>query len=319
MWLHVPPAGSDAGRPRDAYEVPAMSGSGTNGSPQALPEHERADEGASADGSPQDAPPDGAQPSLTRRAALAAAIGGVAAVAAQAVGMANPESAAAWDGDSLMMGRTATGPHTAGVDVWSSATAFRAESAGGDGLMGVSNGTSKSGVYGLTENRRGFAIYGRQYSTTTEGALAAPTDGVYGTVRRDGQIGVRGMAQAAGAAGVRGENPLTHTLGVLGGAAGVQAEVDEGATEADALSVFGPVRLSRSGLIGIPVGAISGSKAFPFLHKWTSVIATLQTANAGTQIASASIDPTMEHVVVYLTTPSPYGVTVAFLLIETTP
>jgi hypothetical protein len=257
--------------------------------------------------------------SLTRRAALAAAVGGVAAIAAQAVGMAQPGPASAWDGDSLMMGRTATGPHTAGVDVWSSATGFRAESAGGDGLMGVSNGGAKSGVYGVAEHRRGFGIYGRQYATTTEGALAAPTDGVYGTVRREGQVGVRGMAQATGAAGVRGENPGAHTLGVLGGDVGVHAEADEGSTEADALSVFGPLRLSRSGLIGIPAGELSGSKAVPHLHKWTSVIATLQTAEAGTQLASASIDVAMEHVVVHLTTPSPYGVTIAFLLIESTP
>ena len=183
----------------------------------------------------------------------------------------------------------------------------------------MSNGGAKSGVYGVAEHRRGFGIYGRQYATTTEGALAAPTDGVYGTVRREGQVGVRGMAQATGAAGVRGENPGAHTLGVLGGDVGVHAEADEGSTEADALSVFGPLRLSRSGLIGIPAGELSGSKAVPHLHKWTSVIATLQTAEAGTQLASASIDVAMEHVVVHLTTPSPYGVTIAFLLIESTP
>lgn len=259
------------------------------------------------------------QPSITRRVALAAAVGSVAALAAEAVGMARPEPASAWDGDSLMMGRIATGPHSAGVDVWTHDTGFKGSSAGGDGLSGVSNGDAKSGIYGVTLHRRGYGVFGRHITSHATGALATSVDGVQGWVDKADAAGVRGTAELAASAGVVGQNTEARTSGTLGGAAGVLARADESASDADALSVQGPLRLSRSGLIGIPAGASSGSKAVPHLHRWTSVIATLQTTNAGAQVASAAIDVEMAHVVVHLTGPVQYGVTVAFLLIESTP
>ena len=243
--------------------------------------------------------------------------GAVAAVAAQAVGLAVPGTAEAADGDAVRAGRTTAATHQTGVQTARSVTAFVGTSATGDGLAGVSNGSAKSGVYGVTGHAEGYGVFGRNQHSKATGSLGNAIDGVQGTVREENAAGVRGMATVANAAGVVGENHGHGTVGALGGHKGaVMALVQGDGNTADALYVEGPVRFSRSGIITVPAGERSASQPVANILPNSCVLAMSQTPDPTVAVAAAVGNVVEGRVYVYLTAPAPAGVAVAWWLLE---
>jgi hypothetical protein len=241
---------------------------------------------------------------IGRRAALVAAVGGVAALAVQAVGLARPDAVEARDGYALVAGQTITATRTSGVTTDNARTAFVGTSATGDGLAGVSNGPTKSGVYGVTAHAQGYGVFGRNKASAATGALGTPVDGVQGTVRGANAAGVRGMAELASSAAVVGENHGKRVIGALGHAEAAVYALVEGEAEgntADALSVKGPVRFSRSGIITIHAGERSGWQAVSNIPPDTCVFAMSQMPELDVGVSGALANVVEGRVYVYLT------------------
>lgn len=254
--------------------------------------------------------------SLTRRAALAAAVGGAAALAAQAAGLAHPAVVDAADGTPLRAGRTTTATRSTGVTTSTGNTAIVGTSATGDGLAGVTNGPTKSGVYGVSGVNGGFGVFGRNLHSGATGALGTRIDGVQGrTVIRD-SAGVRGECTERQASGVVGINHGNGTVAALGHPSGaVYASVDHVAASAPALYVDGPVFFSHSGLIRVPAGSRSGWTGMPGVTDGTFVLATVQ-GDGSIAVAAAQVDVAAARINVFLTSPAPMEVTVAWWAFE---
>jgi hypothetical protein len=145
----------------------------------------------------------------SRRALLAGTVGGLAALAAQALG--GPRPASAHDPDDVRLGssnvatsatliqNTATDASAAfgtaaGTGVWGDSvtgTGVQGHSNSGTGVDGFSGGVGKTSIHGVKGNA-GTAVHG-------EITFAASTDGaVVGTTNATGGPGVRGVNSANG-------------------------------------------------------------------------------------------------------------------------
>src|SRR5262245_7038702 len=137
----------------------------------------------------------------SRRALLAAVLGGVAAAAAQVLG--RPAEALAADGDPIIHGADVGG--IGGTIVRSSTTTAL------QGVTDTTNGASH-GVRGRTNSASGVGVFGTTFATG--GSLV----GVLGTSLGDFGVGVKGDG---GFYGVQG-----YATRAIGGAAGVFGNVD---------------------------------------------------------------------------------------------
>jgi hypothetical protein len=121
----------------------------------------------------------------SRRTILAAAIGGVAALGAHALG--RPATALATDGQPIIQGQTNTG--TLGT------------------VVAVANATALQGVTDAPTGNN-YGVRGRSKSTTGAGVVGQDT-AVIGT-----NYGVRGLVSSTTAIGVRGEGPFHGVEGI---------------------------------------------------------------------------------------------------------
>jgi hypothetical protein len=196
----------------------------------------------------------------SRRALLAAAIGGLAASAANAIG--RPTAALATDGQPIIQGQTNSGTISTvvavanttalqGVTDAATGTAYgvrgRSNSTGGAGVVGqvVAATGINYGVRGLASSSFGVGVGGASPYSGVEGIStvgAGKAYGVYGySVSVEG-VGVRGDGLSAasnsigvygyGATGVQGKTPVDYKPGVLGisqawaGGIGVRASAE---------------------------------------------------------------------------------------------
>ena len=138
---------------------------------------------------------------LSRRSVLAGTIGGLAALAAAAIGRPAPTMAHDPDDVGLTLTNTALGTTTInmvsnvgdalhGKAPFSSGAGLRGTSAAGNGVFGVSTGAGATSIYGLKENA-GTAVWGE---------ITDPTSGwgaVFGSTRGSGP-GVIGESSGPG-------------------------------------------------------------------------------------------------------------------------
>jgi hypothetical protein len=188
----------------------------------------------------------------SRRALLAATLGGVTASALQALG--RPQTVAAANGDTVKVGGSFTGTETTTITnthnasgqigvrgINSAATAtvdgVRGEvlSTGGRGVVGWAKATDgpTRGVYGRVESPLGDGVYG--YAASSEGGT-----GVSGVALAPTGIGVFGWATSTGSAsshGVFGRSDSGSGTGVQGEAADGTGVEGRGALGMFALSL----------------------------------------------------------------------------------
>jgi len=256
----------------------------------------------------------------SRRAILAASLGGVAALAAKAA--LGPSETLAGNGDNVRLGMTNIQTVTTSIQDSTTAfpvlqlnsslaTALLSQSGSGAGIEATSNfGTAiaatsthdngvhassanaaKSGVWG--ENTAGgFGVSG---STAGGGAVA----GVWGSNSGSG-IGVRGTSVSG--AGVRG---FSQT-GI-----GVHANADPGAV---ALRVDGRVQFQRSGRVKLVAGQSSVAVTLTGVTTASYVIATLQANVAGLYVRG--VVPAAGSFRIYLSKAVASAVYVGYLVVN---
>jgi hypothetical protein len=259
----------------------------------------------------------------SRRALLAAAVGGVGALAAEAIARPLPAQAASaalmTEVDNPTTARTSisavTSITTPGAiafetNVGLDATAIHGDSPGGVGVFGT-NDTSGAGVVGNSNHAVG--VLGQ--TGDPAGYPGLPTGdaaGVMGYSDSTGQPGVLGLGdvgvQAGGAIGVFAVGapalvgvadglgpPGQFGTGVYGysGALNPPAPPDNIAIYAHgdgaslALRVQGKAVFSRSGRTSVTAGHASRAVAFAGVTTSSLVIATLQTYRSGIYVAAA--------------------------------
>jgi len=257
----------------------------------------------------------------SRRAVLAAALGGLGAVVASRLG--SPPAVSAVDGDAVTVGGTffgATATALTNAAVGSrTATAFVGAAPDGTGLRGWSSSIVPSD-FGTTSNRTGVygisgdaslsipatstdetGVYGfANVSGNSVGVWGDTPDGygLYGT----GYFGVYGIGQVA----VVGDTGASGT-GVYGFAglgdpsaptAGVAVEATAGSIAELALKVNGRVRFSRSGRARVLAGRSSRKVTMAGVTTSSYVIATLQTHRAGVFVSA--VVPAAGYFTIYL-------------------
>ena len=274
----------------------------------------------------------------SRRALLAAAGGGLAALAARALGA--PTVTRAADGAIVKVGGSFTGTSTTRIsDHANPATVFWADTVEGLGILGTSetgNGvvgdsvagagvfghsSEHAGVEGSSEGSAGVlghtiegtGVFGYSGSPVTVPAIPAKT-GVYGRATQDGgSRGVHGYSTAG--RGVYGQ--ATSGWGVYGYAgSGVGGHFAAGST-GTALRVDGRVRFSTAGSATIPAGAYS-VPVTPGLDLTASslVLATLQANGGGScAVERVEIDTAANTFRVHVTAPPTVAVRVAWFVI----
>jgi hypothetical protein len=268
--------------------------------------------------------------SSSRRAILATAVGGLAALVAQALG--RPAAIRGADGDAV----------TAGRDTGASNTT-RVTTSGGNGLMGITSDTGGTGVYGsggqmglfgtATENYsfgvRGYtnSAYGKGGSFTGNGpsgigseATAWYGNGAYGASTlgvfpiAPVKTGVYGYADHdASARGVLGQS--TIGLGVHGYATsgvGVRAQAGSGT----ALQVLGKATFSRSGRLALAAGQSSIAKSGVPLTSASMVLAVLQTNRSGIYVRAVVPSPSTSSFRIYLNAAVPGTTNVAWFVLN---
>jgi hypothetical protein len=242
----------------------------------------------------------------SRRAILGAALGGVAAAAAGALGA--PRQASAANGSDFVLGvdtntaskttkLTSTDP-SLGMQLTSNGAALQgtgqsggvlgqAQAANGIGIGGYSlaaSGTGR-GVFGITNSPDGVGVFGVSnggstgvYGYSFKGAAANPANpdkvGVYGYATSDSQ-----------AKGVKGESTSgTGVEGVAATGTGVRAASASGI----ALAVSGRATFTRSGRVSVPANKRSVDVTVPGgLAPTTLVVATLETYRSGVWVTVA--------------------------------
>jgi hypothetical protein len=233
---------------------------------------------------------DEARTAMGRRAVLAAAAGGAAALAAQAATGILPGAAHAVNGDAVIAGQTTVGFTATWVRGPSADPALGGFSASGDGLRGESTGTDKSGVYGTNDDAGGYGVFGRNLANSNTGALGAPG------------VGVEGRNGKSGAAGALG----SATAGVLA----------TGTDQALALVVDGRVALKRSGVAVVPKGNSSVRLTGLTIGLFGEVgLATLQAHRPGVAVAATVINAGAGTVTIYLTKKVTADTRVAYMLL----
>lgn len=290
----------------------------------------------------------------SRRALLAAAAGGLAALAANALG--RPLQTRAADGQTVLVGAGRTGTLTTSItNSTNGNVVFSAVSTGGGialsgnstssfGVQGVSTssigvdgqsdtwygvrGVSglKSGVYGFSEAPDEAATVGHNNGESTGvfgfsgipfGTLpAAPAKtGVYGRATQDGGArGVHGYSTAG--RGVYGQATSGH--GVHGFASGGYAGYFAAGATGKALRAQGPVEFSTSGLATIASGTALSGWIDPGadLTAGSKILCTLQ-GNAGgaTTVERVQVDTAADQFRIYLTAAATADVKVAWFVI----
>ena len=236
----------------------------------------------------------------SRRAVLAAALGGLGAVIASR--FATPDAVSAANGDPVTVGNAFTGTtatsittvataaiegHSGtGTGVWATSddntpsTFISGNRTGVVGIGGAATGialsTDETGVYGFSDvSGNAAGVWGDTFDGT--GVIGTGLWGVYG----NGQVGVFGDVFSGG----------TGVYGFAGDAiapvptAGVGVEARAGTDAETALSVIGKAKFSRSGRGRVLPGTSSRVVTLAGVVKDSSyVIATLQTNKAGVYI-----------------------------------
>jgi hypothetical protein len=278
----------------------------------------------------------------SRRALLAASLGGVAAIAAHALGRPGPVHAV--DPNDVVLGQLNVATTTTEItNPDGDEDVFRANSGGsGSAIEGFSTsgaaivGTSGSdvGVTGSSETRSGVhghtlaptfpAVIGRSlangpavygYSGADELAPTAPVKtGVYGRATQDsGSTGVAGQSTAGrGVSGV-----ATTGLGVRGFATEGVALSSE-ATTGYALRTKGRVRLDRSAGIATVASGTATKVVTPGidLTSTSAVLATLNGEAGGTTtVERVTIDAAANTFTIVLTGNTTLSVKVAWLVL----
>jgi hypothetical protein len=275
----------------------------------------------------------------SRRAVLAAALGGLGAIVASR--FIAPEAVTAADGDAVTVGSARTGTTETSITTSGSANAIAGISDTGTGLRGSStstvpvdsnapgNATGVIGTSGAITNIAGntgeTGVYG--FSNTTPASNGIWGDslqgtGVYGTgdtgVYGSGYWGVYGI----GRIGVMGDGMTTDT-GVYGFAgdtippdppAGVGVQATAGSVLQTALRVTGKVKFSRSGRIAIAAGGSSKKVSMPGVTTSSYIIATLQTRRTGVYVAS--VVPATGYFTIYLNKSVSSSTYVGYLVIN---
>jgi hypothetical protein len=224
-----------------------------------------------------------------RRAILAAALAGVAALAAQAMG--RPTPVLAHDPDDVLLGGANIAATKTSISTASAIVALEVSSTGngsntGIGIHGASlestgvQGSSSSGVGVSGSSALDVGVYGTSHSETESGVLGVNT--FQGP-------GVHGSATGVVAAGVWGEN--SHGgIGVLGtalgGSTGGVAATFISDPPGTALDVYGKTRFSRSGRTYIAAGHSTRKITMAGVTTASYVIATPQTNRTGVFVQS---------------------------------
>ena len=274
----------------------------------------------------------------SRRAVLAAALGGLGAVVVSRFTTPDPVNAA--DGDAVLAGTANTSTTETSISTAGGATAFYGNSPTGTGLRGVSlSGTgaqpppvANTGVIGISGDDTNIAantgetgVYG--FSTTTPisngiwgdsvigaGVYGTGDTGVYGSgywgIYGTGQIGVMGDA-TSGETGVYGfagdTTPPDPAPGV-----GVQAVA--GSDLQTALKVTGKVKFSRSGRVAVAAGASSKKVTMGGVNASTYVVATLQKRRTGVYVQA--VEPGIGYFTIYLNKAVSSSTYVGYLVIN---
>ena len=170
---------------------------------------------------------------IGRRALIAAGVGGAAVAAVQA--LEAPGSVLGAQGGNAIIGA---------VNEGTDRTVFKSTQS--DGVEGMSQVPTKSGVYGVNSNNSGYGVFGRNAALNVTGYLGGPGHGAWGETGVEKYSGVYGRATNGNAYGVSGSHVPSGNMGRLGDAvAGVegQAKVGDGVkgetTAANKSGVYG--------------------------------------------------------------------------------
>jgi hypothetical protein len=277
----------------------------------------------------------------SRRAVLAAALGGLGAVIASRI--ATPDAAKAADGDPVHIGATNDGTTTTALASTGANAAFAVTGVGqgvsgttpdGTGLWGSSTDAvpvadftlpgHRTGVVGLVGAGAGIAnntgetgVYGFSDVSDNSTGVWGDTASGYG-VFGNGFVGVYGLGQL----GVVGDVGATGT-GVYGFAgtglppnppAGVAVQATAGTPAQVALNVSGKAKFSRSGRTVIARGRSARRINMVGVTGSSYVIATLQTRRAGVYVHA--VVPAAGYFTIYLNKIVTGGTAVGFLVIN---
>jgi hypothetical protein len=278
----------------------------------------------------------------SRRAVLAAALGGLGAVIASRI--ATPDAARAADNDPVLIGALNTGTLTTalastaanaafavtgvgqgvsgatadGTGVWAASTdavpvadfTLPGHRTGVVGVVGtgagIANNTGEVGIYGFSDvSDNSTGVWGDTASGV--GVFGTGTAGVYGI----GQVGVVGDVGAAG----------TGVYGFSGAGfapfpppAGVAVQATAGSPAQVALNVSGKAKFSRSGRTVIARGRSSRRINMVGVTGSSYIIATLQTRRAGVYVHA--VVPAAGYFTIYLNKIVAGGTAVGYLVIN---
>jgi collagen type VII alpha len=200
----------------------------------------------------------------SRRAILTGALGGIVALAAQAVGRPLPADGA--NGETVKVGGSFSGGATSLTNA--SGAAIQGFNTGGSGKPGVFGQTSTSdgkGVTGKATSSGGaaFGVFGQSASSGGAGVLGTGVRGVQGRSAGTAGRGVFGQATATtgdarGVAGVTASSSGTGASGFATAASGVTTGVLGEVSSPDGIGVVG----TNDSASGFTIG-ISGDTASP--------------------------------------------------------
>ena len=261
----------------------------------------------------------------SRRAVLAAALGGVGAVIASR--LATPGAVSAAPGDPITVDNSFTGAGTTALASSGANAAFAVTGVGqgvtgqtpdGIGLWGASTDTvpvadftvagHRTGIVGVTGTGTGIAnntgevgIYGFSDLSGNSTGVWGDTGSGYG-VLGTGYVGVYGN----GAIGVVGDVNLTGTgvYGFIGSGfppvppVGVAVQATAATTAQTALNVSGKARFSRSGRTRILAGHSARRINMVGVTTSSYILATLQTRRAGVYVHA--VVPAAGYFTIYL-------------------
>lgn len=255
----------------------------------------------------------------SRRAVLAAALGGLGALAAHALGRPAP-AVAADPNDVVKNADNATTALTSVTQGTAVTDAFAGSSPTGTGLRGHSTddtpstfpmGSRRTGVIGAVGDTTGMdqttdevGVYG--FSFVSGNSVGVLGDGSFGSITRGNygavgigdtgvlgfnftdsparSIGVQGDV-GPGSTGVYGNTGVNVAPAPPTGGIGVYARAETNSQTA--LQVSGKVKFSRSGRLAVPRGRTSISRSTPGVTTSSIIIAVLQTSEAGTWVRAA--------------------------------
>lgn len=236
----------------------------------------------------------------SRRALLAAAIGGLAAVAAQALGRPAPSRAAP---SYVVLGgynseATRTTIENLGTGTTATATALR-------GKTNAAGGTA-AGVEGLATDAMG--VQGKSTNWIGVNGESGAYIGVSGYGEWVGVVG-----QSTNGRGVVGSTD-SGTAGYFSARTGRGVYAAAGAT-GTALQVSGVARFSRSGKLTIPAGETSVTKVGVPLGSDSLVLAVLQQDRPGVWVRAVVPDPAADQFTIRLNSPVIAATGVAWFVI----